>query len=164
MNKPRQVVPGIKEQTEVALHVSNDLKVLAKLFASLATWSRDIDAWRFYSDHKRAAILLVTSNESKLLRAIRAAGFECDTNPVVVLEEHRRTVSAIRLSTELRANGGQILDAYTCFSPHNGTALVLKTTDAPKAAAVLDAMNLCQEDPLIDVSRSSARPEALEAA
>ena len=152
MNEPRQVAPGIKEQVEVALHVPNDLKVLARLFASLAIWSGDIDAWRFYSDHKRAAILLVTSDESKLLRAIRAAGFECDSNPVVVLEEHHRTVSAIRLSSELRANGVQILDAYTCNSPHNGTALVLKTTDRSRTTDVLETMNLLQAPPL-DLSR-----------
>ena len=148
MNEPRQVAPGIKEQIEVALHVSNDLKVLARLFASLATWSKDINAWRFYSDHKRAAILLVTSNESKLRRAIRAAGFDCDTNPVVVLEEHHRTVSAVRLSTELRANGVRILDAYTCCSPRNGNALVLKTTDGSRTAEVLESMNLLQAQPL----------------
>jgi hypothetical protein len=122
--------------------------MLAKLFASPAIWSRDIDAWRFYSDYKRAAVLLVTSHESKLLRAIRAAGFECDSNPVVVLEEHHRTVSAVRLSTELRANGVRILDVYTCCSPRNGNTVVLRTTDHSRTAEVLEAMNLPATQPL----------------
>lgn len=138
---------AIQERDEVMLHVANDLGVLAKLFAFLAIQSPNVDAWRFYSDHQRAAILLITGTDSEVDGALRSAGFECETNRVVVVEEKHRRLSAVRLASELRANGIEMLDAYTCCSPGDGTILVLKTTDCLQVATVLEAMNLLQVQP-----------------
>jgi hypothetical protein len=138
----------IQERNEVMLHIANDLSVLAKLFAVLAAQSSGVGAWCFYSDHRRAAVLLVTGKDSGIVGILQAAGFECEANRVVVVEEKHRCVSAVRLSTELRANGVEMLDAYTCSSPENGTVLVLKTTDSSQAVPVLEAMNLAPMQPL----------------
>ncbi len=132
----------IHERNEVMLHIANDLKVLAKLFAVLAKESSDLGAWRFYSDHQRAAILLVAGKDTSIVGILQAAGFKCEANRVVVVEDEHRCVSAVRLSTELRAHGVEMLDAYTCSSHDNGTVLVLKTTDSSQAVAVLESMNL----------------------
>lgn len=132
----------IQERNEVMLHIANDLEVLAKLFAVLAAQSSAVGAWRFYSDHERAAVLLVTGKDSGIIRILQAAGFECEANRVVVMEEKHRCVSAVRLCTELRANGVEMLDAYTCCAPDKGTVLVLKTTDSSQAVTVLEAMDL----------------------
>lgn len=138
----------IQERNEVMLHIDNDLGVLAKLFTVLAAQSSGVGARRFYSDHRRAAVLLVTGKDSSPVGVLQAAGFECEANEVVVVEEKHRCVSAVRLSTELRANGVEMLDAYTCSSPDNGTVLVLKTTDSSQAVTVLEAMNLARTQPL----------------
>ncbi len=138
----------IQERDEVMLHVANDLGVLARLFAVLAVQSPSVDAWRFYSDHRRAAVLLITGKGGEIAEVLRAAGFECETNRVVVVEEEHRCLSAVRLGSELRANGIEMLDAYTCCSPDDGTVLVLKTTDSIHAATVLEAMDLLQVQPL----------------
>ena len=138
----------IQERNEVMLHVDNDLAVLAKLFAVLAAQSPGVGAWRFYSDHRRAAVLLVTGKDSGLVAILQAAGFDCEANGVVVVEEKHRCVSAVRLRTELRAHGVEMLDAYTCSSPDNGTVLVLKTTDSSQAVTVLETMNLSPAQPL----------------
>jgi hypothetical protein len=132
----------IHERNEVMLHIANDLKILAKLFAVLAKQSSDVGAWRFYSDHQHAAVLLVTGKDSSIVGVLEAAGFKCEANRVVVVEDEHRCVSAVRLSTELRAHGVGMLDAYTCSSRDNGTVLVLKTTDSSEAVAVLESMNL----------------------
>jgi hypothetical protein len=132
----------IHERNEVILHIANDLKMLAKLFAVLAGQSSDVGAWRFYSDHQHAAVLLVTGKDSGIVEVLQAAGFECEANRVVVVQEKHRCVSAVRLSTELRANGVEMLDAYTCCSPDKSTVLVLKTTDGSQAVTVLEAMNI----------------------
>jgi hypothetical protein len=47
----------IQERNEVMLHIANNFGVLAKLFAVLAAQSSGVGAWRFYSDHERAAVL-----------------------------------------------------------------------------------------------------------
>jgi hypothetical protein len=135
----------IQERNEVMLHIANDL--LAKLFAVLAAQSSVVGAWRFYSDHQHAAVLLVTGKDSGIVAVLQAAGFECEANRVVVVEQKHRCVSAVRLSTELRANGVAMLDAYTCCSPENGTVLVLKTTDSSQAVTVLEAMNISPNQP-----------------
>jgi len=135
-------VQEIQERSEVMLHVANDLGVLAKLFAVLAVQSPSVDAWRFYSDHRYAAVLLVTEKDSEIVEALRLAGFECETNRVVVVEEKHRCLSAVRLGSELRANGIEMLDAYACCSPDDGNVLVLKATDSSRAVNVLEAMNL----------------------
>jgi hypothetical protein len=148
MNKLKTWTRGITQRMELALRVPNEVNVLAKLFGSLAMTSQDIDGWRFYSDHKRATILLLTGNANNLLRLLQANEFDCDAHPVVVVAEPHRTVSAVRLSTELRSNGIAILDAYTCCSAHDGTALVLKTTDSSRTIEVLETMNLRRPEPL----------------
>jgi hypothetical protein len=155
---------GVRLRTEVALNVPNDLDVLAKLFANLGIQSRDIDAWRFYSDHKRAVILLVTRNGEQVVRSFQDDGFACDTNPVVVLEEHHRTISAIRLSAHLRANGVEILDAYSCCTPHNGTALVLRTSDVSRTTQVLGAMDRLWAQPTSSFCISDTVAEVVEPA
>ena len=132
----------IQERNEVTLHVANDLSVLARLFAVLATRSPGVDAWRFYSDHRHAAVLLITGKDSEIVGALQSAGFDCETNRVVVVEQKHRCLSAVRLGSELRANGIEILDAYTCCSLDDGTVLVLKATDSLQAATILEAMNL----------------------
>jgi hypothetical protein len=132
----------LEERNEVMLHIANDLDVLAKLFAALAKHSSGIGAWRFYSDHRRATIHLVTEEDSGVVEALQAAGFEGEAHRVLVMEEKHRCVSAVRLSTELRAHGVEMLDAYTCSSPDNGTVLVLKTTDSAQAITVLESMDL----------------------
>jgi hypothetical protein len=138
----------IQERNEVMLHIADDLGVLAKLFTVLAAQSSGVGAWRFYSDHRHAAVLLVTGKDSSIVNVLQAAGFECEANRVVVVEEKHRCMSAVRLSTELRANGVEMLDAYTCSSPENGTVLVLKTTDSSQAVTILEAMNLAPVQPL----------------
>jgi hypothetical protein len=138
----------IQERNEVMLHIANDLGVLAKLFAILAAQSPRVDGWRFHSDHRRAAVLLVTARDSDIVTILQAAGFECEANRVVVVEEKHRCVSAVRLSTELRANGVEMLDAYTCSLPDDGAVLVLKTTNSSQAVMILEAMNLSTIRPL----------------
>jgi hypothetical protein len=147
MNEPKTWTREITQRTELALRVPNEVNVLAKLFSSLALMSEDIDGWHFYSDHKRATILLLTGDTINLLRCLQADGFDYDTHPVVVMAEPHRTVSAVRLSTELRSSGVVILDAYTCRSSRNGTSLVLKTTNGPRTVEVLEAMNFPQPEP-----------------
>jgi hypothetical protein len=153
MSKHESETVGIRQRSEVTLHVPNDLKALARLFVALAAESPRIEAWRFYSGHQRAAILVVTADESAILRCVRDDGFECEINPVVVMPDHQCMVSVIRLSAELRANGVHLLDAYTCSCPRNGTALVLKTTDGSQAADLLGVLNLLPSvDPFRDVN------------
>ena len=67
---------------------------------------------------------------------------------MVVVEEKHRSMSAVRLSTELHANGIEMLDAYTCCSPDNGTVLVLKTANTPQTVTILEAMNLSENQSL----------------
>jgi hypothetical protein len=148
MNNPKTRTREITQRTELALRVPNEVNVLAKLFSSLALTSEDIDGWRFYSDHKRATVLLLTGNAINLQRSFQADGFDYDVQPVVVVAGDHRTVSAVRLSTELRSNGVAILDVYTCCSPGKGTSLVLKTTNNSRTIEVLETMNLLQPEPL----------------
>jgi len=149
MTLSRDRVSGIQQKTEVALHVSNTPGVLARLLGCLASRTDAVDGWRFYSDHRQATILLVTMREDTVRQALRSGGFDCEASPVVVLEqEHRGGVSAVRLSAELRASGIRILDAYRCGSLRNGALLVLKTTDNAGATVVLEMMNLLETQSL----------------
>jgi len=150
MSKQESETGGIRQRTEVTLRIPNDLNALARLFVALAAESKNIEAWRFYSGHQRAAILVVAIDENAILRCVRDGGFECDISPVVVMKDHNRMVSGVRLSTDLRANGVDLLDAYTCSCPQNGSVLVLKTTDDSRTANLLEVLNL---QPSIDLCR-----------
>ena len=133
---------GVRQCTEVALRIPNDLNLLAKLFAALAIVREGILGWCFYSNHEQASALLVTVNGNKTAHALRALGFRCETNPVVVVAQKDHSLSAVMVKAELRAAEIHILDTYTCCSRQNGTALVLKTADCSRTVEVLKAMNL----------------------
>ena len=140
--------PDVQERTEIVLRVPNDLNLLARLFAVLSSKRRNILAWCFYSDHDRARVLLVTENDSKISQTLRTSGFECETNPVIVVAQEHRSVSATQVSAELRGAGLNILDAHTCCSLHNGAVVVLRTTNNLRAIEVLEAMDLLQTKPV----------------
>ena len=143
----RDEITGIRQRTEVALHIPNDLTVLAKLFAALEVARANILAWCFYSGHDQATTLLVTVNESDTSRVLQQAGFECETTRVVAVGQPRGGIPPGRVSAELRAAGIPVVDAYTCRSRHNSSMLVLKTTDSHRATAMLEAMNLPSSSP-----------------
>ena len=86
-----------------------------------------------------AAALLITRTESDTLRFLEAAGFACESRRVVVVAEKHRQVSASRLGADLRAAGIELVDAYRCSSHHNGSFLVLKTSDNARTAERLKA-------------------------
>ncbi len=117
MTARRMRRPDIQQRTEIALHVPNDLDTLAKLFATMARERPRLLGWCFCSNHHRATAWLITAAPSATLQALRMAGFEAETNPVVVVGEEHRGVPTAGLAAELRAAGIQISDAYTCCGP-----------------------------------------------
>ena len=138
---PTRGALGIQERAEIALRIPNDLNVLARLFNVLGSQQRSVLAWCFYSDHERATFLLVTGNDdNKSPRVLRAAGFECEVRPVIVVAQRFHQLSATQLSGELRAAGVESLDMYTCCSPDYGPLLVLRTSDTSRVVAVLEAV------------------------
>ena len=149
----------IRQQTEIALHVPNNLNLLARLFANLAAQSENIQAWCFYSDHGRATILLVTGNESEASRVLRAIGFDGTASPVVVVGLKHESVSATQLSAGLRTARIRILDTYACCSRDNGTVLVLRTTDDSRVGEVLETIGSQRAPALASSGGLDARAE-----
>jgi hypothetical protein len=160
----RNVKSPIEERTEITLHVPNELDLLARLFGVLATQQRSVCGWCFYSDRERATVIVIAANDNRAARSLKAAGFECNSSPVIILPHQLRRLSITQLSAELRTAGVNVLDVHACCSPQEGPLLVLKTNDNGQAIRVLEAMGLFQAEPPDIFNRLPQETEQLEAA
>jgi hypothetical protein len=148
IDRRRNGVSAIQRRTEIALRIPNDLNVLSQLFAALGMQRHNICAFCFYSNQSHATVLLVTCNGSKIARVLKGIGFDCEINPVIVVEQDGLNITVVQLSAELRAARINVLNAYTCCSGSHGPLVVLNTTECSRAVRTLETMYLRPVRPL----------------
>ena len=163
-NLGRNETVRIREFTEIALHVPNELTLMAQLFGIIATQHHFIIAWCFYSDRERVRVVLITTNHGLVLRSLNEAGFEANTSTALVLPRQLSRISIARLSAELRAAGVEVLDFHACCSPEEGPLFVLTTSHGDTTLRILEAMDLSSTEPEQLSQRVAQAVEQLEPA
>jgi len=106
----------------------------------IIAWQPDIEvlAMRSYCSQEGVVLLLVTTNPRKASQVLEAAGFQCKSNPIVMVGPLYRSGLASLIWTELAVLGIDVLYSYASRIEPGSQYLVFKTTDDERAMQVLE--------------------------
>jgi hypothetical protein len=106
----------------------------------IIAWQPDVEvlAMRSYCSQDGVVLLLVTTNPRKASRVLEAAGFQCRSNPIVLVGPLCRSGLASLIWTELAVLGIDVLYSYTSRIEAGSQYLVFKTTDDERAMQALE--------------------------
>ena len=102
-------------------------------------WYPDIKVvtMRSYCNRDGVVLLLVTTNTVKTTQVLKAAGFKCQVNPVVLIGPINRSGWASPIGVELTNAGIEVLYSYTSHIERDQHYLIFKTSDDDGAIQVL---------------------------
>ena len=106
---------------------------------AVIAWYPDIKVvtMRSYCNRDGVVLLLVTTNTVKTAQVLKAAGFQCQVNPVVLIGPINRSGWASPIGVELTHAGIEVLYSYTSHIEGDRHYLVFKTSDDDSAIQVL---------------------------
>jgi len=129
---------GATRQVEITVRTITQPLTLGRLMAITASRGADVLAACSYSDGGATVVKLVTENAHRTMRALRAAGFDCLAQGVVMVEAPNKPGLAALLKQKLTAAGIGVLRSYWFRSGSNQSYTVFKTTDDEQALYLLE--------------------------
>jgi len=132
-------MPKARKEVELAVRLGQESGALGRVLSAVASERVNVLAYCSYSDRDETVVLLVTDNALAAKRAIEAGGFSCRANSVVVVGATDQVGGAALLGARLGHAGIDILYSYASSSGSAEFCAVFKTTDDPRAVAVLDS-------------------------
>jgi hypothetical protein len=136
----------MRREIEVTVRIGNEPAEMGAL--GIIAWHLDIEVLssHLYRDRDGAVLLLVTTNPQKAVDVLRSAGFQCKTNPIVLVGPLRNIGLAALIGAELAVLGIEILSSYVSRVGADHQYLVLKTTDDERAMQMLEMnSSICGE-------------------
>jgi hypothetical protein len=94
---------------------------------------------RSYCNRDGVVLLLVTTNAVKTSYILKAAGFQCEASPVILIGPINRSGWAAPVGAELANAGIEVSYSYTSHKDRDRHYLVFKTSDDARAIQVLTA-------------------------
>lgn len=106
----------------------------------IIAWQPDVEvlAMRSYCSQEGVVLLLVTTNPRKASQVLEAAGFQCKSNPIVMVGPLYRSGLASLIWTELAVMGIDVLYSYASRIESGSQYLVFKTTDDERAMQAIE--------------------------
>jgi hypothetical protein len=126
-----------RQETEIAVLVGHE-PAGASATAVIAKYP-DIEVFtmRSYCNHDGIVLLLVTTNATKTSHVLKAAGFHCQVEHVVLIGPLNRSGWTVPLNIELAEVGIEVLHSYTSHRERHRHYLVFRTSDNDRAIQVL---------------------------
>jgi len=126
-----------RRETEISVRSDDDQTEVSA--TEVIAWYPDIEvfAMRSYCTSDGVVLLLVTTNAVKTSNVLKAAGFQCRVNPVVLIGPLNRSGWAAPIGVELVNVGIEILYSYTSHRERDLHYLVFKTSDDDRVIQVL---------------------------
>jgi hypothetical protein len=97
----------------------------------------EVFTMRSYCNRDGVVLLLVTTNAVKTSYVLKAAGYQCEAGPVVLIGPINRSGWAAPVGAELANAGIEVLYSYTSHKDRDRHYLVFKTDDDDGAIQVL---------------------------
>ena len=138
----RGVVAKARKEVEIAVRVGNRPGALGEALAAIAARGVNVLAHCSYSDRDDLMILLITDNALKAMDSLRAAGFSCRANSVVLVGASDEVGAAARIGAHLGMAGVEILYSYASSSGSEQFVAVFKTTNDERA---IQALEICPQ-------------------
>lgn len=129
---------GATRQIEITVRTVNQPSLMGKLIAITVSCGSEVLAASSYWDGNDTVVKLVTEDAFRTTRALEAAGFNCRSNPVVLVEAPDEPGMPEFLSDKLAGAGVNVLYTYSFRSDRELNYVVFKTTDDNRAIYVLE--------------------------
>lgn len=127
----------VKQVNELQVVTPNEPGILGRVLGTLANAGVNLQALCAYSEDKKGTFLLLTSNNKKAEKALKALGYEVKENPVVTVEIEDRIGAGAEVGALL---GNAVIDVHYCYGSSIGAGkalLVFSTSDNEKALETL---------------------------
>jgi len=137
LNKGGPKVHNVKKETELHVITPNETGILGRVLGTLANAGINLRALCAYSEEDKGHFLLITSENKKAEKALKAMGFEVTTNDIVTIQISDRIGAGAEIGALL---GNAVIDIEYCYGTSAGVGkalLVFKTSDNQKAFETL---------------------------
>lgn len=124
---------NVKNETELEVLTPNEPGILGRVLGTLANSGVNLKALNAYAGKDRGVFLILTTNNKKAEKCLKALGYLVKTNPVVTVLIDDRIGAGAEIGALL---GNAVIDITCCYgsSAEKGKALlVFKTSDNKKA-------------------------------
>ncbi|MGO9609248.1 MAG: hypothetical protein ACLPT4_06390, partial [Verrucomicrobiia bacterium] len=118
---------GATRQIQITVRASNQPALLARLMAITASCGAEVLAASSHWDGSGTVVNLVTEDAVRTGRALTAAGFECESHFVVLVEIPDKPGLPVVLAERLEAVGIDVLHSYAFRSDNHQSYVVFET-------------------------------------
>lgn len=128
---------NVWQDTELHVTTPNEPGIMGRVLGTLANAGVNLIALSAYSEKMKGTFLLVTSDNKKAEKSLKAIGYKVKTNKVVMVKIDDRIGAGAEIGALL---GNAAIDIEYCYGTSAGTGkalLVLKTNNNKKAAETL---------------------------
>jgi len=126
------------KQIEITVPAANGPAALGHLMAVVTSCGTEVLAACSYWGRDGAVVMLVTEKALRARHALEAAGFRCQSTPIVLVETPDKPGLAARLGRKLLSSGIDILYSYTFRSQRGQSYAVFRTSDDDRAIYTLE--------------------------
>lgn len=130
-------VHNVWEDTELLVTTPNEPGIMGRVLGTLANAGVNLQALSAYSEAQRGVFLIVTSDNKKAEKALKALKYDVKVNRVVVVKIDDRIGAGAEIGALL---GNAVVDIEYCYGTSAGTGkalLVLKTNNNKKTIQTL---------------------------
>jgi hypothetical protein len=127
----------VKLENELIVITPNEPGILGRVLSTLANVGINLRALRACSETERGVFNLITSDNKKAQKALRALGYNVTPSEVITVTIHDRIGAGAEIGALL---GNAIIDVDYCYGSSAGLGkalLVFKTTDNKRALDTL---------------------------
>lgn len=128
---------NVWEDTELLVTTPNEPGIMGRVLGTLANAGVNLQALSAYSEAQRGVFLIVTSDNKKAEKALKALKYDVKVNRVVVVKIDDRIGAGAEIGALL---GNAVVDIEYCYGTSAGTGkalLVLKTNNNKKTIQTL---------------------------
>jgi len=154
---------GAARQTQITVRSSNQPSLLGRLMAITVSCGAEVLAASAHSDGFNTVVRLVTEHADRTMRALTAAGFNCQSDPVVLVELPDEPGLPAMVAAKLAVAGIRVRHSYTSHSDDHRSHVVFQTTDDDRALGFLKVEALIRALTWAKNWRPSPEPEEAEA-
>jgi hypothetical protein len=154
MEKGDGVMFIVSKRDEIAVRVRDEETDVTALMAVAEYPDIEVLALRSYCDQEGVVLLLVTNNTSKTSRILEEVGYQCSTNPIVLVGPLNGRGWAAQLGSELGASGICVHYSYSHRTERGQYYLAFRTEEDDRAVRTLETTVTFR-----DIARAGSEPE-----
>ncbi len=128
---------NVWQETELHVTTPNEAGIMGRVLGTLANAGVNLKALCAYSEEKKGTFYLITSDNKKAEKSLKALGYKVESHQVVVVKIDDRIGAGAEIGALL---GNAAIDIHYCYGTSVGAGqalLILKTNNNQKAIETL---------------------------